>query len=162
MFGIPGDKSHVLVIEDDPATETLIGELLVTAGYVCAMARDSQTAWSAINEQTPDLIISNIELGDGSGLDLCRQFRQRDELSGVPVLFVSGTDAGDIVRRSHEAGGTYYLRKPFDPAVLLDLVDKALWMPSQTVRHVDAPTSTSDGSRKAHVPFGGPVIRPTA
>ena len=34
-----------------------------------------------------------------------------------------------LVRRSHAAGGSYYLRKPFDPEVLIELVSKALWMP---------------------------------
>ncbi|MBI2479174.1 MAG: response regulator [Planctomycetia bacterium] len=47
----------------------------------------------------------------------------------VPVLFVSSAQMPDIIRRTHDAGGTYYLRKPFDPDVLIELVGKALWMP---------------------------------
>jgi len=47
----------------------------------------------------------------------------------VPVMFLSGAQIPDIIRRSHAAGGTYYLRKPFDPEVLLELIQKALWMP---------------------------------
>ncbi|MHB8901140.1 MAG: hypothetical protein ACYC6Y_20520, partial [Thermoguttaceae bacterium] len=50
-------------------------------------------------------------------------------LKGVPVMFLSGAQIPDIIRRSHAVGGTYYLRKPFDPGVLVELVDKALWMP---------------------------------
>jgi CheY-like chemotaxis protein len=44
-------------------------------------------------------------------------------------MFLSGAQIPDIIRRSHAAGGTYYLRKPFDPEVLVELVQKALWMP---------------------------------
>ena len=44
-------------------------------------------------------------------------------------MFVSRSQLPDIVRRSHEAGAAYYLRKPIDPQVLTDLVGKALWLP---------------------------------
>jgi DNA-binding NarL/FixJ family response regulator len=44
-------------------------------------------------------------------------------------MFVSSQQLPDIVRRSYEAGAAYYLRKPFDPEVLIELVSKALWMP---------------------------------
>jgi CheY-like chemotaxis protein len=44
-------------------------------------------------------------------------------------MFLSGAQIPDVIRRAHAAGGVYYLRKPFDPPVLLELVDKALWVP---------------------------------
>jgi DNA-binding NarL/FixJ family response regulator len=50
-------------------------------------------------------------------------------MEDVPVMFISASQLPDIVRRSHEAGGAYYLRKPLDPEVLVELIDKALWMP---------------------------------
>src|SRR5439155_924558 len=50
-------------------------------------------------------------------------------MQDVPVMFISRTQLPDIVRRSHEAGAAYYLRKPIDPEVLIDLVGKALWLP---------------------------------
>ena len=64
-----------------------------------------------------------------SGLDLCRELRLENNNSDVPVLFVSRNQAPDIIRRTHDAGGAYYLRKPFDPDVLIELVGTALWMP---------------------------------
>jgi CheY-like chemotaxis protein len=60
---------------------------------------------------------------------LCEQLKQQTGLSDVPVMFLSGAQIPDIIRRSHAAGGTYYLRKPFDPHVLVELVDKAMWIP---------------------------------
>ena len=67
----------------------------------------------------------------------------------VPVLYVSNSQAPDIIRRSHDAGGAYYLRKPFDPEVLIELVGKALWMPhlvqSRTSRYESASTPRPSG-----------------
>ena len=60
---------------------------------------------------------------------MCERPKQEAGLGDVPLMFLSGAQIPDIIRRAHAAGGTYYLRKPFDPQVLLELVDKALWMP---------------------------------
>ncbi|MCH8184218.1 MAG: response regulator, partial [Proteobacteria bacterium] len=68
-------------------------------------------------------------LAGHSGLELCEQLKRREALRDVPIMFLSGAQIPDIIRRSHAVGGVYYLRKPFDPEVLTDLVDKALWMP---------------------------------
>jgi DNA-binding NarL/FixJ family response regulator len=81
-------------------------------------------------------------------------------MQDVPVMFVSSTQLPDIVRRSHEAGAAYYLRKPLDPDVLVELVGKALWLPhlvqSRLSRHDSA---QHDLSR--HEPAQQPVPVPT-
>jgi CheY-like chemotaxis protein len=89
-----------------------------------------------------DLIICDTNLEGESGLELCRDMRQVKGNEDVPVMFVSSSQAPDIIHRAHEAGGAYYLRKPFDPNVLLELVEKALWMPhlveSNLKQHVES------------------------
>ena len=88
------------------------------------------SAVALLKTVSPDLIISDINLAGQSGLTLCERLKQdHASMADVPVMFLSGAQIPDIIRRAHAAGGTYYLRKPFDPQVLLELVDKALWMP---------------------------------
>ena len=70
-----------------------------------------------------------------SGIQLCERIKRDEGLADVPAMFLSRTQVPDIIRRSREAGGTYFLRKPFDPQVLLELVDKALWMPRLVAGH---------------------------
>ena len=65
-----------------------------------------------------------------SGPDLCEKMKARPALVDVPVMFLSAAQIPDIIRRSHALGGSYYVRKPFDAAVLLELIDKALWLPA--------------------------------
>jgi hypothetical protein len=50
----------------------------------------------------------------------------------VPAMYLSSGQIPDIIRRHDEMGGSYYLRKPFDPGVLLELADKAMQMPVLT------------------------------
>jgi CheY-like chemotaxis protein len=129
MSSPAAEPAVILVIDDDPATVTGIVALLSMAGYECHEARNRAAALSAARSLALDLIICDANLAGESGLELCRQVRQQPGMDDVPVMFMSSAQIPDIVRRSHEAGAAYYLRKPFDPEVLLELVGKALWMP---------------------------------
>mgnify|MGYP003879746461 FL=1 len=84
------------------------------------------------------MIICDINLNGESGLELCERIKQSPELRDTPVMFLSGAQIPDIIRRSHAVGGAYYLRKPFDPDVLLELIDKAMWMPHLVAAHAGA------------------------
>lgn len=119
----------ILVIDDEPNVLQEVAAILQSAGYACQCCATSEAAVAFARANPPDLIISDINLNGRSGLALCEQIKEDPALHSVPVMFLSGAQIPDIIRRSHAAGGTYYLRKPFDPEVLLELVDKALWMP---------------------------------
>jgi len=122
-------KPQILVVDDELEIVEQLNGLFTAAGYQCHCARSCEQAVELARSVSPDLIVSDINLAGHSGLRLCERLRQEEGLLDVPLMFLSGAQIPDIVRRSHAAGGTYYLRKPFDPQVLLELVDKALWMP---------------------------------
>lgn len=119
----------VLVIDPDPLTMTGVAAALHLSGYESHCARDAEAAMKAANELELDLVICDINVEGASGIELYREIQKTEANAEVPVMFVSSKQMPDIIRRTHEAGGVYYLRKPFDPEVLLALVDKALWMP---------------------------------
>jgi CheY-like chemotaxis protein len=125
----PLEKAAILVIDDDPITLTGTAAVLDKAGYICICARDSHAALKAARNLSLDLVVCDVSVDGSSGLELCRQMRSEPGMADVPWMFLSGAQIPDIIRRAHEAGGCYYLRKPFDPWVLIELVDKALWMP---------------------------------
>ena len=75
------------------------------------------------------MVIADLNLAGYSGLELCHQLRLEAGMSDVPWMFLSGAQTPDIIRRTDETGGAYYLRKPFDSEVLLELVRKAVWLP---------------------------------
>src|SRR5262245_24824294 len=129
MTTIAREPAEILLIEEDPRTLAETAAVLEAAGYQVFQAADRATALKLGRQQALDLIISDVNLGGKSGLELCRDLRRLPGMLDVPVMFVSSTQVPDIVRRSHDAGGAYYLRKPLDPEVLIDLVGKALWMP---------------------------------
>jgi DNA-binding response OmpR family regulator len=99
--------SRVLVVEDDDAIAAPLVEGLARAGYV---AERVATAAAALNATGYDLVLLDLGLPDGDGLDVCRQLRAR---SDVPILVVSARD--DEVDRvlGLEMGADDYVVKPF-------------------------------------------------
>ena len=133
----PLEKKQPLVLVVDDETEVLeeVAAVLCGAHFTCRCCTTAEEAYAAAEASPPDLIISDINLHGHSGLQMCERIKQSEALADVPVMFLSGAQIPDIIRRSHAVGGTYYLRKPFDPEVLLELVDKALWMPHLVAAH---------------------------
>ena len=133
------EPAVILIIDEDALTLTGVAAVLNMSGHECHCARDRTAAMKAARALALDLIICDVDLAGESGLDLCRDLRREPGMEDVPVMFISAAQAPDIVRRSHDAGGAYYLRKPFDPEVLIELVGKALWLPhlvqSRVTRH---------------------------
>jgi len=142
MYTMPQDPAVILVVDEDALTLTGVAATLDMAGYECHCARDAEAALKAARALSLDLVICDVKVQGESGLELCKELRQEPGNQDVPVLYVSSSQAPDIIRRSHDAGGAYYLRKPFDPDVLIELVGKALWMPhlvqSRVNRHEPA------------------------
>ena len=129
MFSLPQQRAVILVIDGDPLTLTGTAATLDMAGYECHCAADANAARKAARTLDLDLIICDVSVDNGRGLELCREIRLETNNADASLLFVSGHQAPDIIRRTHDAGGAYYLRKPFDPDVLIELVGTALWMP---------------------------------
>jgi DNA-binding response OmpR family regulator len=136
MYPSAANKAVILIVDPDPLTLTGVAAVLDMQGYECHCARDSEAARKAAATLSLDLIICDVNVRGESGLQLCHELRQLAGQSDVPLMFVSTSQLPDIVRRTHEAGGTYYLRKPFDPDVLVELVSKALWLPHLLHSHL--------------------------
>ncbi len=131
------EQPLILVVDDEPEVLEGVSIILTANGFRCRCCTNAADAIAAAEESHPDLIVSDINLDGESGLEMCEQIQQNLLLHDVPVMFLSGAQIPDIIRRSHAVGGTYYLRKPFDPEVLIELIQKALWMPHLVAQHVD-------------------------
>ncbi len=107
---------RVLLIEDDSRLADMVGEYLGKAGFHVIHA-ESGTRGLALHGREPvDVVILDLMLPDGDGLDICRQIRDR---SDSPILML--TARGDPMDRvvGLEMGADDYLPKPFEPRELL-------------------------------------------
>jgi DNA-binding response OmpR family regulator len=140
------DSAAILVIDSDALMLTAVSAVLHISGYECHCARDAEAAVKAVRGLTLDLVICDVDLDREDGWELCRELRQTPGCAELPLILVSREQTEDIVRRTHDAGATYYLRKPYDPEVLLELVDKALWVPHLVSTRIEQQSSHQPSS----------------
>ncbi len=116
-------EAHVLVVDDDAQIRQLAAKLLREHGYRVSVARDGREMRQALDGAGIDLVILDIMLPGGNGLDLCREIRAR---SALPVIMLTalGTDTDRIV--GLEIGADDYLAKPFNPRELLARINAVL------------------------------------
>ncbi len=112
----PAATAHVLIVEDEIAIADALLYALRGAGFTCAHAGTLRDARESLAAQTPSLLILDLGLPDGSGLDLCREIRRTAApVSEVPILML--TAMSDEVDRivGLELGADDYVSKPFSP-----------------------------------------------
>jgi two-component system phosphate regulon response regulator OmpR len=107
---------RVLLIEDDSRLADMVGEYLGKAGYDVIHADNGTRGLALHGRERVDLVILDLMLPDGDGLDICREIRAR---SDSPILML--TARGDPMDRvvGLEMGADDYLPKPFEPRELL-------------------------------------------
>ena len=116
-------RRHILLVEDHEATASVMARLLRALNYTVTVAPDVATA-KRLGEQQPfDLLVSDIGLPDGTGLDVARHLRAN---RAIPALAVSGFGMEDDIRASREAGFNEHLVKPVDLGKLQGAIERAL------------------------------------
>ena len=113
-------SAGILLIDDDRRLAEMVGRYLGQAGFSVQVQGTARAGLEALVERTPDLILLDLMLPDGDGLDVCRQIRQRGGLAArVPILML--TARGETTDRvvGLEVGADDYLPKPFEPRELL-------------------------------------------
>jgi CheY-like chemotaxis protein len=126
MKDFGNEQPLVLVIDSEQGVLDKVTAVLTGARLACHCCTTSEEAIAAAQKRPPDLILCDINLQGENGLETCQQIKLQPGLADVPVMFLSRAQLPDIIRRSHQAGGMYCLRKPFDPNVLVELIDQAL------------------------------------
>ncbi len=111
---------RVLVIEDDALIAMLLAEVLGGMGHkVCATAGTPAEAIAAARQENPDLVLSDVKLRNGSGIDAVQEILRSKP---VPHMFMTGDTLGLKLRLPNAVA----VRKPFSEAVLATAIEKAL------------------------------------
>jgi DNA-binding response OmpR family regulator len=116
-------RKQVLVIEDDAAASTLVGEMLRRADMDVIAASDGLEGLRTFYERNPDLVIIDIRIPELDGWQVLERVR---ELSNVPVLILTVSDAELDKVRALRQGADDYLTKPFGRAELIARVEAIL------------------------------------
>lgn len=107
--------STILLVEDNPHIMKINAEALSMYGYEILQTATAGECREAMRWHPVDLVVLDIMLPDGNGVELCRELKERYH---VPILFLSALGESRDVVEGLRAGGDDYLAKPYDLEVL--------------------------------------------
>lgn len=116
--------AHILIVDDDPEIRSLLAHYLGGQGFRVSVAPDKRECERQIDTGDPNLVVLDVMLPDGSGLDICRGLRDRRSRLPIIVLTAMKEDVDRII--GLEIGADDYLGKPFNPRELVARIKAVL------------------------------------
>ena len=124
--------ASILVVDDEPEITDIVETFLTEAGYTVTVENASRRAIAKARDFKPDVIILDIMMPEMDGYQVCQDMKQDPNLSGTPIIFLTGKDRSDDMGRSFKAGGDMFIKKPFSCERLLEIVNIVIM---STLRH---------------------------
>lgn len=132
----------ILVADDDRSIRTVLGQALGRAGYQVQVTPYASTLWQWVQEGEGDLVITDVAMPDGNGLELVTRIRQvRPDLR---VIVMSAQSTLTTAVKATQRGAFEYLAKPFDLKELLAVVARALTTPVQEAEKPASPQTPEE------------------
>ena len=107
---------NCLIVDDEEELARMTAEYFRMFDVSTAYVTSREACYAFLRENTADLILLDINLGDGTGFDVCKKLREEMQL---PILFISARQSDDDVLVALSIGGDDYIKKPYSLSVLL-------------------------------------------
>ena len=146
-------KYNCLIIDDEKVLADSTAEYFNLFGVNTVAVYSVEDCRRFFKENTAELILLDINLGDGSGFDLCRELR---ETTNIPILFISARTSDDDKIVALNIGGDDYIQKPYSLGVLLAKVKAVLKRFGQaiTTEYTDGYLTVNFASKQVKVKGG--------
>ncbi len=121
-----GKKKKILVVDDEKDILRGLRVRLRGNGYDVVSVSDPIRGISMVREEEPDLIILDIRMPAGGGFSLAEKLKLFTHKRTIPIIILTGGSETAHELKAKELGIRYYMKKPYDPKKLLEVVGKAL------------------------------------
>ena len=105
-----------LIVDDEVALSKMTAEYFEMFDVKTQHVESAASCYAFLKENTADVILLDINLGDGLGFEVCRKIREKYQ---IPILFISARQSDDDVLIALSVGGDDYVKKPYSLSVLL-------------------------------------------
>ncbi len=117
-------NGDILLVDDDPSLLRLLSIRLSAAGYDVRAAQNGETALEAVDNQRPDLVITDLRMDRMDGMQLLDELNRR--CTGLPVLILTAHGTIPDAVSATQEGAVAFLTKPVDKTSLLEQVERAM------------------------------------
>ena len=136
---------NVLIVDDEPELAEYTAKYFNMSGVSAEYVLDAESARKFLQENTCSLILLDINLGEDSGFDLCREIRNSLD---IPIFFISARSSEDDMLLALGLGGDDYICKPYSLSVLLAKVKATLKRYEAAGEHGHGTESAQDSGTK--------------
>ena len=119
-------RPTILIVDDDDALAEVLALRLQKQGFETVTVSTGAQGLQRARIQRPALIVLDLRLPDADGFEICQELADSPDTCVIPVIILSGLEQPDILRRCRAAGCQFFVRKPYDPNVLLMLIRQSL------------------------------------
>ncbi len=117
---------RVLVVDRDSDHNEQLGERLKRIGSSAILVKTIRMAMCELEKHSIDLIVLATDFPEEDALKFCRSVCDATSTMNVPIIMLSDDNRSEMIWSARRAGAAFYLRKPYDPYVLLALMSAAL------------------------------------
>jgi CheY-like chemotaxis protein len=118
---------YILVAEDNAALASVIRFNLERSGYDVTVAHNGRAAWEIAQDRTFDLIVTDQQMPEMTGCELCRKLRAMEEHAHTPVIMLTAKGMElELPRLREELGISAAFLKPFSPKIFTKTVEDCL------------------------------------
>jgi excisionase family DNA binding protein len=126
----PGARTEtgpvVLIVDDDDRLRQYVRANLELEGYSVREAGSATEGLSALEQESPDLILLDVMMPEVDGWEMLRRVQERHGVGAIPVIMFSGKVEDQAASEAHSRGARGFIGKPFDPQQLIDQAKQIL------------------------------------
>jgi len=131
---------NILLVDDEPGLREAVQAYLEDSGFKVRPASNAKEGWDLLQQEMPDVLISDIMMPQVDGYAFLAQVREDIRFKGLPVLFLTARGMTSDRIQGYNAGCDAYLSKPFDPEELVAVVTNLMGRrAAQTIADGDLP-----------------------
>jgi len=116
----------VLVVDDESNIRHILEFSLDAEGFQVLSAADALEAFQTAVAETPDLIVLDVMMPGGDGIETCRRLKRDPRTRRIPIILLTARTSNEDRERGREAGADAYMTKPFSPSRLVEKVQSVL------------------------------------
>ena len=115
---------RILIVDDDPAILKSLSYVLSREGFTVQSAESAQAALLAVEGALPDIVLTDVQMSGLNGLELISALRKGKRT--FPIVAMTGAAEHDTLAFARKLGADAAIRKPFQKAEMVDLIDYCL------------------------------------
>ena len=117
---------RVLTVDDSPTILSMLNHVLKAAGFDVVQAADGQKGLDAMQKESFDVVITDINMPVMDGIEFIKNVRASGANKNLPILILTTESSPEKRNLGREAGGTGWIVKPFDPQKLISVIHRVV------------------------------------